>query len=242
MIRLGVNIDHVATLRQARGENYPDPVQVAVLCELAGADNITMHLREDRRHIQDHDIWRMKGVIQIPLNLEVAATEEMIEIAKKLKPHSVTLVPEKREERTTEGGLDLAKNFELLRDCIKELDQANILTSLFIEPKEESVEISKKLNAGAVEFHTGKFCREIGNVHVASEQDKLVEALSDVSTIASSMGLQCHFGHGLNYQNAFFLKKIKHAEEANIGHAIISRAIFYGITKSVKEMKKLINF
>ncbi len=241
MIRLGVNIDHVATVRQARGERHPDPVQAAVLCELAGADNITMHLREDRRHIQDHDIFRMRDMIQIPINFEMAATEEMIAIAKKLKPHAVTLVPEKREERTTEGGLDLQKSFEYLKKCVNELRDASIVVGLFIEPSSETAKLAKKLNAQAVEFHTGKFCHELMEKRLLVEQEKLVKKLSEVSQETSDLGLQCHFGHGLNYQNAFWLKHIARAEEANIGHAIIGRAIFTGLRDAVLDMKRLIN-
>ena len=242
MIRLGVNIDHVATLRQARGERYPDPVQAAVLCELAGADNITMHLREDRRHIQDADIWRMKEVVQIPINFEIAVTEEMVEIAKKLRPRSVTLVPEKRTEQTTEGGLDLKKGFTKLKSCISELTNAGILVSLFIEPSFENSIIASELKAYAVEFHTGKFCKDILLEPLETKKIFLFQNLSEVSEKTFNLGLRCHFGHGFNYQNAIWLRKVAKAEEANIGHAIISRAIFTGLTDAVKEMKKLINF
>ena len=241
MIRLGINVDHVATLRQARGEKYPDPVNIAVLCELAGADNITMHLREDRRHIQDHDVHRLKEVIQIPLNLEIAANRSMIDFAKKVMPHSVTLVPEKREERTTEGGLDLKRSFDQLQSCVDELNKCSILTSLFIEPSADNVVLSKKINAKAVEFHTGQFCRDLSEKNLTIEQRKLVDELSLVSEEAHDLGLQCHFGHGLNYQNAFWINKIKFAEEANIGHAVISRALFCGISEAIHEMKRLLN-
>lgn len=241
MIRLGVNIDHVATVRQARGEPYPDPVQAAVMAELGGADNITAHLREDRRHIQDRDIYLLRETIKIPLNFEMACTQEMIKIARKIKPDAVTLVPEKREERTTEGGLDLKKAAKPLREAIAILQNDGIPVSLFIEPSEEAVEASHKLGAMAVEFHTGTWCHKMVAAKTTADKMKLTSGLSLAAHTAVSLGLQAHFGHGLNYSNANWLQLVPDAEEANIGHAIVGRALFVGLPAAVKEMKELIN-
>ena len=241
MIRLGVNIDHVATVRQARGVLYPDPVQAAVLAELGGADNITCHLREDRRHIQDRDVFALKDTIKIPLNFEMAATQEMIAIARKLKPHAVTLVPEKREERTTEGGLDLSKNEDVVKRTTDELQSQGILVSLFIEPTVEAVEHSRLIGARAVEFHTGDFCRRIDEAPMTEDKIKICGKLATASKAAHERGLQSHFGHGLHYANAAWLQLVPYAEEANIGHAVIARAIFCGLERAVRDMKNLIN-
>ncbi len=242
MIRLGVNIDHVATVRQARGELYPDPVQAAVFAELGGADNITCHLREDRRHIQDRDVWALKDTIKIPLNFEMACTKEMLAIAKKLKPHAVTLVPEKREERTTEGGLALKNNLKALTKATQELQDLGILVSLFIEPTVAAVELSAKIGAKAVEFHTGHFCHKIDRLTSTSEKIRLVhDSLGLASVRAHECGIQSHFGHGLHYANASWLQVVPFAEEANIGHAIIGRAIFCGLEKAVRDMRFLLN-
>ena len=241
MIRLGVNIDHVATVRQARGESYPDPVQAAVMAELGGADNITCHLREDRRHIGDRDVWALKDTIKIPLNFEMACTKEMLGIAKKLRPHAVTLVPEKREERTTEGGLDIKKNLKALTVATGELQDLGIAVSLFIEPSVAAVELAAKTKAKAVEFHTGHFCHEIDKMTVTSDKIKLVEQLVKASAAAQAWKLQSHFGHGLHYGNASWLQLVPFAEEANIGHAIIGRAIFIGLERAVADMKDCLN-
>ena len=241
MIRLGVNIDHVATVRQARGEPYPDPVQAAVMAELGGADNITAHLREDRRHIQDRDIYMLKELIKVPLNFEMACTSEMIKIAKKVKPDAVTLVPEKREERTTEGGLDLKKAAKNLKAAIDELQAANIPVSLFIEPTEEAVEWSHKLGALAVEFHTGSWCHQMAAARTTQQRTRLTAEIAVAAHAAASMGVQAPFGHGRNYTNASWLQLVPDAEEANIGHAIIGRAIFVGLVEAVREMKSLLN-
>lgn len=243
MIRLGINIDHVATLRQVRREIYPDPVQAAVLAELGGADNITCHLREDRRHIQDRDLFLLKDTIKIPLNFEMAVTREMIDMAKKVKPASVTLVPEKREELTTEGGLNLSSAVQIksVGSAIMELREAGILVSLFIDPIIKTVEQSKSLGAEAIELHTGQFCREIDQANSTSKKWNLVRELSKVAVLSHDLGLQTHFGHGLNYSNAQWLQLIDVAEEANIGHAIIGRAIFVGLKDAVFEMKRLLN-
>ncbi|MCX6116782.1 MAG: pyridoxine 5'-phosphate synthase [Proteobacteria bacterium] len=241
MIRLGVNIDHIATVRQARGESYPDPVQGALLAEIGGADNITAHLREDRRHIQDRDIFLLKETIKIPLNFEMACTSEMLKIALQVKPHAVTLVPEKREERTTEGGLDLKKNRDQLKKIIDKLQSSGIVTSLFIEPTVDAVESSSKLGAWAVEFHTGAWCHAIDSAHRTPDKQQLLQILNDASYCATEHKIQSHFGHGLNYQNAQWLQLVETAEEANIGHAIIGRALFCGLEKAVKDMKALLN-
>jgi pyridoxine 5-phosphate synthase len=241
MIRLGVNIDHVATLRQARGELYPDPVQAAVMAELGGADNITCHLREDRRHVQDRDVYALKDTIKIPLNFEMACTAEMLKIAKKVKPHAVTLVPEKRQERTTEGGLDLKKNLKELTRATKTLQDSGILVSLFIEPSVEAVDLSHKTTALAVEFHTGGFCKRIDAATTTVKKLQHVEVLTQASIAAKEYGIQSHFGHGLHYANAHWLQMIPYAEEANIGHAIIARAIFCGLETAVRDMRRLLN-
>ncbi len=241
MIRLGVNIDHVATVRQARGGLYPDPVQAAVMAEIGGADNITVHLREDRRHIQDRDVYLLKQTISVPLNFEMACTQEMISIAKKLKPQAVTLVPEKREERTTEGGLDLAANLTALQAATHDLQSDGILVSLFIEPTADAVMLSAKIGAKAVEFHTGKFCQQIDTAISTEQKLKHAAVLIEASKAANRMGIQSHFGHGLHYGNTNWLQLVPFAEEANIGHSIVSRALFCGLEKAVRDMKNLLN-
>lgn len=241
MIRLGVNIDHVATVRQARGETYPDPVQAAVMAELGGADNITAHLREDRRHIQDRDIWMLKDTIKVPLNFEMASTSEMIKIARKLKPSAVTLVPEKREERTTEGGLDVKKAAKNLSSAIEALQGDDIPVSLFIEPDIQAVEWTKKLGATAVEFHTGTWCHRMDAAKTTRQKMELTADLALASLAAADLGLQVHFGHGLNYTNTAWLQLVPDAEEANIGHAIVGRALFVGLERAVRDMKDLLN-
>jgi pyridoxine 5-phosphate synthase len=241
MIRLGVNIDHVATVRQARGESYPDPVQAAVMAEIGGADNITCHLREDRRHIQDRDVYALKDTIKIPLNFEMACTPEMIAMAKKIRPAAVTLVPEKRQERTTEGGLDLKRNLSELTKVTKTLQDLGILVSLFIEPTVAAVEMSHKISAKAVEFHTGGFCRRIDAAMTTADKHQEVAMLAKASIAAHDCGIQSHFGHGLHYANAHWLQIVPFAEEANIGHAIISRAIFCGLETAVRQMRRMLN-
>ena len=241
MIRLGVNLDHIATLRQARLEAYPDPVQAAIFAELGGADNITCHLREDRRHIQDRDVRMLKETINIPLNFEMACTPEMLEIATQLKPSAVTLVPEKREELTTEGGLNVAAMKKTLADAVNQLKENNILVSLFVEGNKQVIDVCKELNADAVEIHTGDFCQNLLNAHTSRAQYDLLKVFQASSKHASELGLQVHFGHGLNYRNAFWMQLIPEAEEANIGHAIIARSVLVGLSQAVKEMKDLLN-
>ena len=241
MIRLGINIDHVATVRQARGERYPDPVAAAVLAELGGADNITCHLREDRRHIQDRDLLMLRDTITVPLNFEMANTSAMLKLAKQVKPHAVTLVPEKREELTTEGGLDLAKFKEPLKDTISQLQDSGILVSLFVEPTVEAARLSAEIGAHAVEYHTGRFCRQIDSSSTTRGKCQEVATLTKAAEAAKELGLQVHFGHGLHYGNANWLQLVPFAEEANIGHAVIGRALFVGLQAAVREMKDLLN-
>lgn len=241
MIRLGINVDHVATLRQARGEPYPDPVQAAVFAELGGADNITAHLREDRRHIQDRDIRLLKETIKIPLNLEIAVSDELVQLACQLKPHAVTLVPERRQELTTESGLDFNRTKSSVRDATAKLKSNGILVSLFIEPDPQAVKEAKSVEADAVEFHTGKFCRIIDSAVATRDRYRALEPLIVAAQAAADVDLQAHFGHGLHYGNAAWLQKIPHCEEANIGHAIVGRAIFVGMEAAVREMKRLLN-
>ena len=241
MIRLGVNIDHVATLRNARGETYPNPVQAALLAEMGGADNITCHLREDRRHIKDKDLFLLKDTINIPLNFEMAATDEMVDIALKLKPHAVTLVPEKREELTTEGGLDMEAHKADLKAKVDKLSDTGSMVSMFIEANKIDIELSKEVGAKAVEFHTGHYCQSMLNAKTTKEQWDLIKPFHDAANLAHELGLQVHFGHGLNYNNAFWMQTIPYIEEANIGHSIISKALYVGLEPAVREMKELLN-
>jgi pyridoxine 5-phosphate synthase len=241
MIRLGVNIDHVATVRQARGEHYPDPVQAAVMAELGGADNITAHLREDRRHVQDRDIRILKDTINVPLNFEMAATDVMLDFALSIRPHAVTLVPEKRAELTTEGGLDIAKNEANLKKAVSRLNEAGILVSMFIEADKHAIDLCRKIGAGAIEIHTGRFCKAIDQAKSSLEKLRLVRLMEDAANHAHGLDLQVHFGHGLHYGNANWLQLVAHAEEANIGHAVVARGIFVGLKDAVREMKALLN-
>lgn len=241
MIRLGINVDHVATVRNARGEFYPSPIQAATLCILGGADNITCHLREDRRHIKDADVTALKENIQVPLNFEMAATEEMISFAEKLRPHAVTIVPEKREELTTEGGLDVRKYQHELKEQVARLRESGILVSMFVDPNEDAIEATLETNAEAVEIHTGDLCTNLQHVRTTQEQWDLLRPFQESARIAKKAGLQVHVGHGLNYQNAQWLQTMPEVEEANIGHAVVARSIFVGLEKAVREMKELIN-
>lgn len=242
MIRLGVNVDHVATLRQARLESYPDPVHAAIQAQIAGADNITCHLREDKRHMQYHDIRRLKETLSIPLNFEIAATDEMIEIACKIKPHTVTLVPEKRQELTTESGLIFTETSQNdLKDKVIHLKESGIGVALFIDLHPSDIEAASALGVLAVEFHTGPFCHKMRESISTQRSLQLVKELQEASAYAKKLGLQVHFGHGLNYTNAHWLQLIPEAEEANIGHAIVSQSIFVGFQRAVKDMKNLLN-
>ena len=236
MPRLGVNIDHVATVRQARGINYPDPVMAAGIVELAGADGIVCHLREDRRHIQDRDLQMLRNVIQTRLNLEMAATEEMIRIALSTRPNVVTLVPEKREELTTEGGLDVVKFFSPLKKAIQRLHKGEIPVSLFVDPQKDQIKASKDVGAEVVEIHTGHYCE----AKTAAQEDMELKKILDAVAEASHHNLQIAAGHGLNYVNARRIAEIKEIEELNIGHSIIARAVLVGLDLAVREMIALI--
>jgi len=232
--RLYINIDHVATLRQARRGLEPDPVEAAAACEAAGADGITAHLREDRRHIQDADIERLKRSVRTYFNLEMACVAEMLEIARKLKPEQVTLVPERREEITTEGGLDIATDPQRIRNAIDALSEAGIRVSLFIDPTRAAVEQSKKLRVPAVELHTGSYSHH-------PESEHTIAALRDAAQRGADLGLAVHAGHGLTVHNVGPVSSIPEIEELNIGHSIISRAVFVGIDRAVKEMREAMN-
>ena len=236
-IRLGVNIDHVATIRNARGENYPDPLKAALSAEHSGADSITIHLREDRRHIRDNDLKVIKKKIKVPLNLEMAATNEMLKIALKHKPNYVCIVPEKRAEVTTEGGLNLNNKKSFLIKIINIFKKNNIRVSLFVNPKITDIELSKKVGADCVEIHTGKFCNfYINKKRFKSQFLKIKKSAS----FAKKIGLEVHAGHGLDYKTAHMISKIKYISELNIGHFIISESIFVGLKKTIKKFKNII--
>ncbi len=236
MPRLGVNIDHVATVRQARGTMYPDPITAVGIVEMAGADGIVAHLREDRRHIQDRDLRLLKEVIQTRLNLEMAATEEMIRIALATKPSMVTLVPEKREELTTEGGLDVIKSFQSLKRAIQRLQKGGIPVSLFVDPRSDQIKASEGVGANVIEIHTGHYC----DANTPAEADKELKKILDAVGEASHRDLKIAAGHGLNYVNVQRIAEIKQIEELNIGHSIIARAVLVGLDRAVREMIALI--
>ena len=228
--RLYVNIDHVATLRQARRGTEPDPVDAALLCERAGADGITAHLREDRRHIQDADVERLARDVRTVLNLEIARTDEMVAIALRLRPHQVTLVPERRQEVTTEGGLDLAHEPAAMRDALRRLRDAGIRTSLFIAPDRDAVQRSRDAGADAIELHTGTYAHH-------ADDESPIAALRDASALGASLGLSVHAGHGLTVGNVAPVARIPECEELNIGHSIVSRAVFVGLEEAVREIR-----
>ena len=230
--RLGVNIDHVATIRNAREETYPDPLRVALLAQQSGADSITIHLREDRRHIRDSDLKNLKKKIKIPLNLEMAPTKEMLNIAIRYKPNFVCIVPEKRREITTEGGLNVKKNAKFIKKIIEKLKKSKTRVSLFIEPKIFDIKLSKKLGANCIELHTGKFC------YLFNKNRKTKSALSNLKKsayFAKKLGLDVHAGHGLTYQSVYQIAKIKNISEFNIGHFIVSESIFVGLSNYIKK-------
>lgn len=234
---LGVNIDHVATIRQARGTPYPSLIDAAFMAVDGGADQITIHLREDRRHIQNRDPYELKKVLSVPLNLEMSAAEEIVKIALDLKPGVATLVPEKREELTTEGGLDCIANKNRLFDVVRHLRDGGIKVSLFIDPEKAQIEMSKELGADAIELHTGTYCELVDTSACERELNKLKEA----AKLSQKLGLKVCAGHGLNYHNtAPAVRAIPEIVEYNIGHAIIARAVFVGLTNAVKEMKELL--
>src|SRR4051812_49341354 len=235
MQRLGVNVDHVATLRQARKTTYPDPVTAAAIAELAGAEQITIHLREDRRHIQDRDLRIMRETCQTILNLEMAATQEMVKIAYEYKPDVVTLVPERREEVTTEGGLDANSQRDNLRKLIKNLKDGEISVSLFIDPDLDQVRASHKADADRIELHTGRYCEARNEQERARELSRIIDA----AKTATKLGLRVAAGHGLNYDNVRPIARIAEIEELNIGHAIVARAVMVGFDRAVREMIEL---
>lgn len=234
MLKLGVNVDHVATVREARKVvTYPDPLEAALLCEQAGAWGITAHLREDRRHMQDADMKKLVANVQ-RLNMEMAATDEMLTIASKLKPYSCCLVPEKRQELTTEGGLDVIGNFDLICKSVKQLQAQSIIVSIFIDPDEKQLEAAKKCNAEYVELHTGTFANNTGQ----AKADEL-QRLCDAAEFAHNLGLSVNAGHGIDYENIDGILQIPHLQELNIGHSIISKAVIVGISEAVKLMADL---
>ena len=235
-IRLGGNIEHVATVRNARGENYPDPLRAALLSENCGADSITIHLREDRRHINELDLKRIIKSLKIPLNLEIAATKEMLKIAVKSKPPFICIVPEKRNEVTTEGGLNLKKNKKKIKKIIDLFNKNNIRTSLFINPSIEDIKLSKSVNSKCIEIHTGKFSRMVKeNKNFKNELKKIKKC----AQLANLLGLDVHAGHGLDYKSTRLLANIKEISEFNIGHFIIGESIFDGLKKVIKKFKKI---
>jgi len=236
-LRLGVNVDHVATVRNARGGSLPDPVRAALLAIEAGADGITAHLREDRRHIRDEDMKRLKAAISKPLNFEMAATDQMLDIALRTKPHACCLVPEKRTERTTEGGLDVVGAQGYLKPFIAELTRAGVRVSLFIEPSPEALETAAALKAPVVELHTGAWCDAIEH----GETDRASHEFGRLRVAAArtrQLGLECHAGHGLDYDTARQISALPEIVELNIGHFLIGEAIFVGLSQSLKAMRK----
>ena len=236
MPRLGVNIDHVATLRQARGVKYPDPITAAGIVELAGADGIVAHLREDRRHMQDRDIHLLREVIQTQLNFEMAPTEEMVRIALSVRPEVVTLVPEKREELTTEGGLDVVKFFKPLKRAIQRLQRGGIFVSLFVDPQRNQIRASEEVGANAIEIHTGHYCDAKTSPGLEKELKRILDAVDE----ASHCNLRIAAGHGLHYNNVQRIVEIREIEELNIGHSIVARSVFVGLGQAVREMIALI--
>ncbi len=236
-IYLGVNIDHVATLRQARGTRYPDPIKAALDAEQAGADSITLHLREDRRHIQDYDVERLIELRQTKVNLEMAATDEMVGIACRLRPEDVCLVPERRQELTTEGGLDVAGQVDRLKDVCTRLDESGVRVSLFIDADKAQIDAAKEAGAPVVELHTGHYA-DLGEVSHWGQQQEL-ERIREAAAYAHSLGLQVNAGHGLHYHNVQPIARILEIVELNIGHAIVAQAVFVGFTEAVREMKRL---
>ena len=233
---LGVNIDHIATLRNARGGIEPDVLAAARICEKCGASSITTHLREDRRHIKDADVEAIRNFVNTDLNLEMAVTEEMKEIALKIKPHSVCLVPEKRQEVTTEGGLDIAGQLGKITNFIKPLKEAGIIVSLFIDPSEDQVKASAKTGAQFIELHTGSY----SNAYATQEEEREFLKLKNAAKLAQTLGLNVNAGHGLNYDNVHRMHEIEGLYELNIGHSIISKAVFTGLENAVNKMKELI--
>lgn len=236
MIRLGVNVDHVATVRQARRVDVPDPVEAALLAEAAGADGITVHLREDRRHIQERDVRILRQRLHTKLNLEMAVTPAMLAFAENVRPDDACFVPEKREELTTEGGLDVVSHRQKIREATQRLHSLAVRVSLFVDPETAQIEASRDVGAHAVEIHTGAYCNAL-----SVEREKQLQAILEASKFAQSLGLEVHGGHGLNYDNVLPIAQIPEMAELNIGHSIIARAIIVGIEQAVREMKDLLS-
>lgn len=237
MPRLSVNVDHVATVRQARLSNEPDPVVAAAIAELAGADGITVHLREDRRHIQDRDLVILRKTVKTRLNLEMAATKEMLDIALECKPDMVTLVPEKRQELTTEGGLDVKTHQEALKRFVGQLRDSGIPVNLFIDPNPEAVKTSHRIGSSGVEVHTGRYAE----ARTLEERESELKRVLDTASFSHRLGLKTHAGHGLDYRNIKEIAAIREIEEFAIGYSIVSRSVYAGIGEAVREMKRLIN-
>jgi len=235
MIQLGVNIDHIATLRQARGTAYPSPIQAALMAESSGADIITLHLREDRRHIQDQDVEILIKILQTRMNLEMAVTPEMVEIARRICPQDACLVPERREELTTEGGLDVAGHFDKVRSACETLGKEGIRVSLFIDAERKQLDAAKACGAPAVEIHTGHFADAV----IPADKQHELSRIADAIAYGTQLGLQVNAGHGLNYQNVHEIASIPGVRELNIGHAIVAHALFVGWERAVREMKQL---
>ena len=238
--RLGINIDHVATIRNARGESYPEPLRAALEAEKSGANSVTIHLREDRRHIRDYDLKNIKKKLKIPLNLEIAPTNEMLNIAIKNKPNFVCIVPEKRKELTTEGGLNILKNKKILKKIVSKLKKNKIRISLFIEPLLSNVELAFMLGVDCVELHTGTFCNLFNKKHKKKTEVVYIK-IKQCASYAKNLGLDVHAGHGLTYRSAYQISKIEEISEFNIGHFIVAESIFIGLKNSIKQFKKIIN-
>ncbi|WPE17102.1 pyridoxine 5'-phosphate synthase [Candidatus Thioglobus autotrophicus] len=233
-IYLGINIDHIATLRQARGTHYPSPIEGALLCEQSGADSITLHLREDRRHIQDADVEILREKLTTKMNLEMATTDEMIAIASRIKPEDCCLVPEKREELTTEGGLEVASQISRMTDVCAQLAESNIIVSLFIDAQKDQIDAAKMCGAPVIELHTGHYANTQG-----AEQQQEFERIKSMASYAHSIGLQVNAGHGLTRENTTAIAELPEIVELNIGHSIIARAVFVGLEAATREMKEL---
>ncbi|UPT61259.1 MAG: pyridoxine 5'-phosphate synthase [Hyphomonadaceae bacterium JAD_PAG50586_4] len=239
-VRLGVNIDHVATIRNARGGGAPDPVRAAIIAEQAGADGITLHIREDRRHVREDDLFRMVEAVTLPINLEIACAEEMLAIALKVKPHAVCLVPERREERTTEGGLDVAGQNNHVAHFVRQLREAGVRVSLFIDPDVRQMAAAQSLGAPVVEIHTGAFCEAVaeGDAERAARE---LEAIRVAATDGAARGLEIHAGHGITYESVAPIAAVPEVRELNIGHFIVGEAIFVGLPAAIAEMRRHID-
>lgn len=239
-VRLGVNIDHVATIRNARGGAVPDPVRAAIIAEQAGADGITLHIREDRRHVREDDLFRMVEAVKLPINLEMACAEEMLAIALKVKPHAVCLVPERREERTTEGGLDVAGQHNHVAPFVCQLREAGVRVSLFIDPDVRQMEAAQSLGAPVVEIHTGAYCEAVAEGDAARAAREL-EAIRVAAKDGAARGLEIHAGHGITYESVAPIAAVPEVRELNIGHFIVGEAIFVGLPTAITEMRRHID-